>query len=295
MLTFGKTVGRRGIYMTAIEIALLVLGTLFVVISFFIVGERPDEDNDKSNSEPRKLTEEEERQIRDNISTIVEEQSELILSGTDDRLDKISNEKIIAVSEYSDQVLEKINTNHQEVVFLYDMLQKKEEELKATLNALNSSRVEYEKLYEKMAEISALAEKRHDEMIRDGLVGTVRKRSNVSAEAPVKTITAQKSTVVTETPAPAKRVREAQNSEALTKTPARRAPARKPVAREEIETLPKEIALIAGKTQDIEQGAMSKNDKILALHKKKKSVIEISKLLGIGQGEVKLVIDLYGN
>ena len=33
---------------------------------------------------------------------------------------------------------------------------------------------------------------------------------------------------------------------------------------------------------------------ILALHRKGKSVVEISKALGLGQGEVRLVVDLYG-
>ena len=38
----------------------------------------------------------------------------------------------------------------------------------------------------------------------------------------------------------------------------------------------------------------NKTAKILELYQKKKSVLEISKALGLGQGEVKLVIDLYG-
>ena len=38
--------------------------------------------------------------------------------------------KIIAVSEYSDQILDKITRNHEEVVFLYNMLTNKEKDLK---------------------------------------------------------------------------------------------------------------------------------------------------------------------
>ena len=38
-----------------------------------------------------------------------------------------------------------------------------------------------------------------------------------------------------------------------------------------------------------------RNDKILELYNKGKSVVEISKILGLGQGEVKLVIDLFKN
>ena len=36
------------------------------------------------------------------------------------------------------------------------------------------------------------------------------------------------------------------------------------------------------------------NEKIKELHKQGKSVLEISKQLNIGQGEVKLVLALYG-
>ena len=36
-----------------------------------------------------------------------------------------------------------------------------------------------------------------------------------------------------------------------------------------------------------------KTNEVIALYKKKKSVMEISKLLNMGQGEVKLIIELY--
>ena len=44
---------------------------------------------------------------------------------------------------------------------------------------------------------------------------------------------------------------------------------------------------------NLDTGAINRNDEIIALHKSGKSIMEISKLLGMGQGEVKLIIDLY--
>ncbi len=38
----------------------------------------------------------------------------------------------------------------------------------------------------------------------------------------------------------------------------------------------------------------NKNEEILRLHKAGRSILDISKALNLGQGEVKLVIDLYG-
>ena len=48
-------------------------------------------------------------------------------------LERVTNEKIMAVNEYSDTVLEEINKNHKEVLFLYDMLNDKHDNLKNTV------------------------------------------------------------------------------------------------------------------------------------------------------------------
>ena len=45
--------------------------------------------------------------------------------------------------------------------------------------------------------------------------------------------------------------------------------------------------------ENLDTGEINRNDEIIALHKSGKSIMEISKLLGMGQGEVKLIIDLY--
>ncbi|MCM1185456.1 MAG: DUF6115 domain-containing protein [Lachnoclostridium sp.] len=52
---------------------------------------------------------------------------------TERALERISNEKIMAVNEYSDTVLKEINKNHEEVLFLYDMLNDKHTSLKNTV------------------------------------------------------------------------------------------------------------------------------------------------------------------
>ena len=41
------------------------------------------------------------------------------------------------------------------------------------------------------------------------------------------------------------------------------------------------------------ENKLNSNSEIIALYKKGRNVLEISKMLSIGQGEVKLVIDLY--
>ena len=46
---------------------------------------------------------------------------------------------------------------------------------------------------------------------------------------------------------------------------------------------------------DSDSNSMNNNDRILSLHKAGKSNMAIAKELGLGVGEVKLVIDLFKN
>ena len=53
-------------------------------------------------------------------------------------------------------------------------------------------------------------------------------------------------------------------------------------------------AFSSGYTPLAEQEKMENhNDEIVSLYKKGRSILEISKMLSLGQGEVKFVIDLY--
>ena len=58
----------------------------------------------------------------------------------------------MAVSEFSDQILEKIEQNHKEVVFLYDMLNEKENEMKEFVQEIDKSKIVLEELAEKELE-----------------------------------------------------------------------------------------------------------------------------------------------
>ncbi|MCR5685765.1 MAG: hypothetical protein K6G81_10170 [Lachnospiraceae bacterium] len=129
--------------MTGLEIALFVLGAAFIVISFFIIDS--NEAVAKSPSE-NDVSRETIRRISADAIEDINRKSDTIVAESEDRLEAISNDKIIAVGEYSDQVIEKINSNHKEVVFLYQMLNDKEEELKSTALKLDNIRIECEKL-----------------------------------------------------------------------------------------------------------------------------------------------------
>ena len=94
-----------------------------------------------------------EKGINDSVKQCLrelKEKAELIISDMNDTVrsdfNSVSNKKIIEFEEYANQLFEKINMNHKEVVFLYDMLNDKADGIK----------VLYDKLQEKERIINEL-------------------------------------------------------------------------------------------------------------------------------------------
>ena len=69
--------------------------------------------------------------------TVFDEQMENLSEQTEIKLDKLSNEKIMEMNDYSETILGEINRNHNEVMFLYDMLNEKKKEINNTVRDLN--------------------------------------------------------------------------------------------------------------------------------------------------------------
>lgn len=201
--------------MTLLEIIMLIIGAAIVVISSLIINS-PDKKS-KEDSYDSNAT----KQYSDSLSSASEE----IINKTEEYLSKLSNEKIMAVSEYSDQVLEKIDRNHEEVVFLYNMLTHKENELKEVLREYNESQRRARELLTKKVE--------------DGSYDINSANINIQSRENTGSFY------------------EEQNG-----------------------SQPDSINNI-------------NNEEILNLYSQGMSVLEISKQLGIGQGEVKLIIDLF--
>lgn len=121
--------------MNNMEIILLVIGVLAFVVSFLIPNGRSggsERDREMAIDEINDLVDKEFDRIKDQVDDTVEEAVKDSVEGIERSLERISNEKIMAVNEYSDTVLEQINKNHQEITFLYDMLNAKHDSLKKT-------------------------------------------------------------------------------------------------------------------------------------------------------------------
>ena len=115
--------------MTPMEITLLVIGVIIFIASFFIKDRKAvksERDIEEEQRQIRKLMEHELDDMKSMVNDATDETVEYAMEKAERSLEKLSNEKIMAVSDYSNMVMEEIDKNHKEVMFLYDMLSDKQ-------------------------------------------------------------------------------------------------------------------------------------------------------------------------
>lgn len=230
--------------MEVMEIILLVAGTVIFILSFVIPAKKEDSEEvlGLAKEEIRELVMGEMSQIKGQVDDTVDEAIIYAMEKTERSLERLSNEKIMAVSEYSDTVLAEINKNHQEVMFLYDMLNDKHTNLKNTASEVDKTA--------KQAEAAVKEAVKEVEKAKE--VIPVFQALNVSAEHLT--------------------IREDALAELNTQ---------------------EEAMQPAQPVVDERQAIANRNEAILALHRLGNSDVQIAKDLGLGVGEVKLVIELF--
>lgn len=126
--------------MSVIEIVLIIIGAGVFFLGYLLPAGKKNVDEEVqliSEAEIRKMVEGEAESVREKVSDIVEETIGYSIEKTERAMERVANEKIMAVNEYSDTVLEEINKNHKEVTFLYDMLNDKHEALMTSIGEAN--------------------------------------------------------------------------------------------------------------------------------------------------------------
>lgn len=235
--------------MNIMEIVLLIIGVIVFVVSFLIPNGKGDtlaHDREMARDEINDLVAKELERIRSQVDDTIEEAIEYSMEKTERSLERISNEKIMAVNEYSETVLGQINKSQQEVMFLYDMLNAKHDNLKNTATEV-------------------------EQRVREAEI----------ASREVEAVTREAEIALRETEAATQVARQVV------------APAFQAMQAGVPET---DAVQDDGKEQQELQGAenySNKNDKILELHRQGRSDVAIARQLGLGVGEVKLVIDLF--
>lgn len=315
--------------MTTIEITLIVIGIICVIVS--IVMDRGDDTDENKVIESlisTELTKEQKDTIRNQVNDIIDEELEGINERTEASLDKISNTKILEMNEYAENVLGEINRNHNETVFLYDMLNEKAKEIKSTVKDVNMTKRQVEKIHSEVvqaeenkatqeipAEEKVIDSKKNSKDIAKERLVELVKKSNERARAEDGSLrrNVQAETLENTVDNKAKDEIAASISEDLPKTNDAETET-KVNTEEEVKSVPKKKTTTKKQTSttkrstkkkeetpkeqteiqniQFEKGATN-NDKILKLNEMGFSNKDIAKQLNLGMGEVKLVIDLY--
>lgn len=124
--------------MVPVIMILLSIGVTLILASF-IFRNSLSEDGRRvmTEKEIERLVESRFQEVKYQLDDEAEKSADMIKDQTERELEKLSNEKIMAVNEYSDQVMDQINKNHEEVMFLYSMLSDKQKELDHAVEQLN--------------------------------------------------------------------------------------------------------------------------------------------------------------
>lgn len=242
--------------MNNMEIVLLIIGALVFVVSFFIPsgkGDSPEHSMEMVKDEIGDLVDKEMERIRGQVDDTVEEAIKDSMERTERSLERISNEKIMAVNEYSETVLEQINKSQQEITFLYDMLNAKHDSLKNTASEVEQRVKEAE-----------------------------------SASREVETVTREAKMALRETESAAQMARQLVTPAFQAAAEENEEEACQPEQIPEEVTDTQSQQELQGT-----ENYSNKNDKILELHRQGRSDVTIAKQLDLGVGEVKLVIDLF--
>lgn len=285
--------------MTVSVVVMIIIGFILIFASFFI-SEKMTKQEDNINldlltvDENYEFSEREIRVIRRKIEDVIARQAKDILYETNESLSNMANEKTMALGDYAVAVCEEIEKNHKEVMFLYSMLEDKQKEIMNTVRAVDEAK---QNLKEMISETRKQAV-----TVEEPAKGTVKKMSGIDQLTALSQRKKEKESGQ-EKPVPVEpEVKESQEKPEVFVEPMK-----------EEENLAEEMDMEDNNADledvfaDINQAEIdfdevleeefkeseNSNDIILELYKSGNSIIDIAKQLGLGVGEVKLVIDLY--
>ncbi len=212
-------------------VIVLVIGLLFIFGSYVFAEKLEASDRAEDMIEiPEELTKAQKAKVDKLISDYMEEQVNSKMGDIEAKLSEIVNQKTLALGDYAVTVNEEIQKNHQEVMFLYNMLNDKQKEIMTTANMVDDVKKEVKDFVDtNKATIQPQAEETPDAFDED-----MKEAGEISDD-----------------------ILEFEDSDA-----------------------------------DVENFSDANKDVIMEMHKQGLSILEIAKHLGMGVGEVKLVVDL---
>ena len=263
--------------MIVIEIIMILIGLGAVIASFCLSNDNKENDGVKAEIDSE--------QIDEKIREAVKKTEEEILNMADEKFSQISNDKIMGFNEYSNEVFDKIEKNHEETVFLYNMLTEKEKEIQNLVHSVDTTNADlrdetakaYQKVKKQLSDVDSALKQMEVESVKDDTmkflkaeeITTLSENGKENVFENDEVSKSEKNTVLDEEEA--KAIAEITNEAYISHT--------------QDDNIFEE--------NNKSENKLNSNSEIIALYKKGRNVLEISKMLSIGQGEVKLVIDLY--
>ncbi len=316
--------------MTATIVVMIIIGIIFIFVSYFISEKIASESQSKNEDlltvdENYKFSDRELQIIKTKIEDVIARQAKDILYETNDSLASMANEKTMALGDYAVSVCDEIEKNHKEVMFLYSMLDDKQKELMETVKKVDEMKADINELlkqYEALPDLSktaAFIDKAADDRKEEPKKEDVEEKRDYPKNSALDQLSALKQSykeAVKENDTVSVSDTKKEDSEVKEKE--------EPTASESEKTEHSESSVAQVEKTDTDtmeevlvedddpfaeidhtdidfDDVMDKefeeqdnsNDIILEMYRNGNSILDIAKQLGLGVGEVRLVIDLY--
>ncbi len=306
------------------EVILIVAGFAAIILGYLLPAGKEMDEEDKMlmEREIRELVRREVEDQKETIENMVDDTVDNSLDRTERAMERISNEKLSAINEYSDTVINDIHKNHDEVMFMYDMLNDKHKNLTSVVSEV-TKKTDEAKQAVKDAEATvrdAEATAREAKVATSNLNSITSKKDNVRAIlldededrlSGIRIPYNEKKDSITvhvkpEEPEPEnsgyvseENIQELKDiaAEVITKD---QASGLHVIGNKGEQSSAKVVPIAEARAANPDRNMMeltandpiSQNRRIIEMHKAGKSNMVIARELGLGIGEVKLVIDL---
>lgn len=304
--------------MTLSVIVMIVIGFILIFVSFF-VSEKLSKKEENFNADlltvkdDYEFSERELRIIKNKIEDVIADQAKEILYETNESLANMANEKTLALGDYAVTVCDEIERNHKEVMFLYSMLDDKQKEITKTVQSVDKVKQELNDSITKAKtendEDGSLTDSNYEVNSQIIKLKAVERQQSAAKKAAVNSVECrqQEDSFEKDDTDKSSLKQNEKSAEFLEQSLSHK---EKSDAIQVEKLLESESISFESEDEfddfedvfaDVDQTDLEEefkkdhnsNDIILEMYRNGSSIISIARELGIGVGEVKLVIDLY--
>jgi len=245
------------------EVVLIMVAITIIVVSFLIADKKESVTEQISGEDIKNLASD---IIKEEIQSQLSELSDDVLENAEAKLDKLANQKIMAVGNYSEDVLKNIEDNHNEVMFLYNMLNDKETTLKNTVRDIEAVKVSVKQMSD-----------------------TVQSSKETKKESGRKNSRGKKSRNTSQQKQKEENVESLEGSGNLEQNVSWEQNKNKTQIKESFREGAQELIFDEGEKSEI----VENKEKVLELYRQGRTNVEIARELNLGVGEVNLVLGLF--